>query len=302
MDKNLAVKMQKSTGKLPTPKPYFQRIFCPTDLSFESNKGIIYAAALAREYDAKLFVYHCRHGRTGSLSPETRPLSALLSDNFDLSVLEGIEWEGIYDQGRVDKAIFETAVYTDADLIVMHSRRGPIRHALLGSTAETVVASAPCPILILHTDERDCIDENSGLPALKRILIADDFSDQGNLALAYGQILAKEFHAEIDLLHILPQTTDSSLLFPRTGELAAARAEMMALVPEEISNYCKINYQAVEGVPYSTIIHQALDRDIDLICIGAHSARLGHWEPFGSTASWVLRNAPCPVLIARPKI
>ena len=37
-----------------------ERILCPTDLSTESDEALRYAVALARIYEAKLFLLHCR--------------------------------------------------------------------------------------------------------------------------------------------------------------------------------------------------------------------------------------------------
>ena len=36
-----------------------ERILCPTDLSTESDEALRYAVALARIYEAKLFLLHC---------------------------------------------------------------------------------------------------------------------------------------------------------------------------------------------------------------------------------------------------
>jgi|GEM_PF-3923563 len=36
-----------------------ERILCPTDLSTESDEALQYAVALARTYQAKLFLLHC---------------------------------------------------------------------------------------------------------------------------------------------------------------------------------------------------------------------------------------------------
>ncbi len=54
-------------------------------------------------------------------------------------------------------AIAREAAAYGADLIVMRSRRRPHRAALLGSTAESVFRTAPCPVMVMHTDERDWV-------------------------------------------------------------------------------------------------------------------------------------------------
>jgi Universal stress protein family len=45
----------------------------------------------------------------------------------------------------------------------------------------------------------------------------------------------------------------------------------------------------------------AEEEKIDLICMGTHGAGFGMRALFGSNVDRVLRQAPCPVLIARPR-
>ena len=56
-----------------------------------------------------------------------------------------------------------------------------------------------------------------------------------------------------------------------------------------------------EGQPYREIIHYAEENEIDLVCIGAQGAGFGILALFGSNVDRVLRQAPCPVLVARPR-
>jgi nucleotide-binding universal stress UspA family protein len=51
--------------------------------------------------------------------------------------------------GAPAEAIVRTAKEWPADLIVSHGRTG-VRRALLGSVAEGVMRSAPCPVLVVR--------------------------------------------------------------------------------------------------------------------------------------------------------
>jgi len=60
--------------------------------------------------------------------------------------------------------------------------------------------------------------------------------------------------------------------------------------------------QAVkEGKPYREILAYAEEQEIDLICMGVRGAGFGMRALFGSNTDRVPRQAPCPVLIARPR-
>jgi nucleotide-binding universal stress UspA family protein len=58
---------------------------------------------------------------------------------------------GITRQGETWRVIAETAEELGAGLVVMgtHGRRG-LPRAILGSVAEKVVRTAPCPVLTVH--------------------------------------------------------------------------------------------------------------------------------------------------------
>src|SRR5205807_7712067 len=111
--------------------------------------------------------------------------------------LASINWEGLLIESGNDPAesITRVAAEHGVDLIVMRSRRRPHRAALLGSTAEAVCRTAPCPVMVMHSDERDWIKGAGREIGLKRVLVAYDFSDYSELALKLGLLVAQEYQA-----------------------------------------------------------------------------------------------------------
>jgi len=61
-----------------------------------------------------------------------------------------------------------------------------------------------------------------------------------------------------------------------------------------------VKHNVRAGKPYREILCYAEEEEIDLICMGTHGAGFGMRALFGSNVDRVLRQAPCPVLIARP--
>jgi nucleotide-binding universal stress UspA family protein len=205
----------------------------------------------------------------------------------------------------VGEQIIHTAATRGVDLIVMRSRRRPQRAALLGSTAESVCREAPCPVFVTHSDEREFIDNSNGRVNLKRVLVAYDFSDYSELALKYALSLSQEHQAELHLLHVLPPGSVNEpeiTWYPQNPESAYHRAarRLQRAVPEETFLWCKIKHAVSQGQPYREILQYAEKHEIDFISLGAHGAGFGMRALFGSNVDRVLRQAPCPVLVARP--
>jgi hypothetical protein len=85
------------------------------------------------------------------------------------------------------------------------------------------------------------------------------------------------------------------------GESAyhTAARRLQRVVPAEVHLWCDVKTAVSEGHPYREILSYAEKNEIDLISVGAHGAGFGMRALFGSNVDRVLRQAPCPVLVAR---
>ena len=285
-------------------------IVCPTDLSPGSDEALRYAIALSRAYNAELILLHCDLTDEGPATRNAHDRAAqtikALQKYSGSTDLVGLDWRSlIVNCDDTGAAIAREAANYGADLIVMRSRRRPHRAALLGSTAESVSRTAPCPVLVMHTDERDSITGSDPKIELKRILVAYDFSDYSELALNYALSFAREYQSELHLLHVLPpfplsESEISWQLIGREGTYHKAAHRLQKAVPQEVDLWPDIKHSVSEGQPYREILNYAEKNNIDLICLGAHGAGFGMRALFGSNVDRILRQAPCPVLVARP--
>ena len=287
-----------------------ERILCPTDLTPDSRAGLRYAAALAKAYDAQLIQIYCENSsdkHAGTLHGKPADLlEAALREHANQKDLKALGWKSIVvgcdDPGD---CITREASRHRADLVIMRSRRRPHRAALLGSVAESVSRTAPCPVLVMHNDERDWLNGDSPQIGLKSVLVAYDFSDHSELALKLGLSVAQEYQAELHVLHVLPAfTLDEPEIswYPlgKEGVYHKVARRLQKAVPDEAYLWCKIKNVVCEGQPYREIIRYAQRNEIDLVCLGAQGAGFGLMTLFGSNVDRVLRQAPCPVLVARP--
>ncbi len=292
-----------------------RNILCPTTLSDDSDLALRYAVALARTYDAELHVCYCATVPAWSDVAVAPAMPRLEVEGlFDQSLApylkepgKALKWQGVVIGGSDPAAaIVEEAITREADLLVMCSRRRPLAAALLGSVAESVCRTAPCPVLVTHPDRRQWAEIAAGQIDLPRVLVAHDFSDYSEMALQAGTLIARQYQSELHLLHVLPSTRhqEPELAWSETGQESpyhkAARRLQRAVPPESSLWHAKIVTAVREGPPYREILNYAEERAADLICLGAHGANFGTKTLFGSNVDRVLRQAGCPVLVARP--
>lgn len=288
-----------------------KRILCPTDLTADSETALRYGVALARAYEAQFIQMFCERseGNPAGVAPAVKPADVMeqaLLKQADTSEMTKLGWQSmIVNCDDPGDCIPREAAKLGVDLIVMRSRRRPHRAALLGSVAESVCRTAPCPVMVMHSDERDWINGGGREIGIKRLLVAYDFSDYSELALKLGLLVAQEYQAELHLLHVLPpftlnETEISWYPLGKEGVYHKAARRLQKAVPDEAHLWCTIKNVISEGQPYREILNYAQRNEIDLVCIGAHGAGFGIQTLFGSNVDRVLRQSPCPVLVARP--
>jgi len=175
----------------------FERILCPTDLTEDSDDALRYAIALAEAYGAKLFVLHCAQAQ----ALPAYAYRASIERHIERSILKRFtkpplfDWEAVVVEEDPVTTIPREAASRSADLIVMRSRRRPHAAALLGSTAESICRTAPCPVLVTHPAERVWVDGSSHRTSLRKVMVAHDFSDCSELAFINALSLAQEYQS-----------------------------------------------------------------------------------------------------------
>ena len=291
----------------------FDRILCPTDLSTDSDEALRYAVALARAYKAKLFLLHCseddwfddEENRVKIETQINRLFTASLAPHLGLATIDELDWKGILRPNiyHIGRAIVQEAVTQKTDLIVMRSRRRPRAAALLGSTAETVCRHAPCAVLVTHPIEREWVGMSTGEIDLNRVLIAHDFSRDSEAALDCGVSLAQEYQAEVHLMHVLAWVghEEPALAWSSSsgGEACTFTSrKLQKALPKEVTARCKSVNVVRSGKVYEQILTYAREHEIDLICIGTSGRDRVMYALLGSNVGRVLREAPCPVLVA----
>ena len=147
-------------------------VLVATDFGESSEAALTYGRDLARAFDATLHVLHIVQSVYTVLGTEAYisvlpdlqrdvedaarvRLEALLSDE-DRTALHATAV--IRTSGAPAAAIVEYAHDAKIDLIIMGTHgRGAVAHMLMGSVAERVVRTAPCPVLTVRHPEREFV-------------------------------------------------------------------------------------------------------------------------------------------------
>jgi nucleotide-binding universal stress UspA family protein len=141
----------------------------------------------------------------------------------------------------------------------------------------------------------------------RHILVPFDFSDGARLALAHAVASARTFHARLTLLHVVHLPYLGSGFGPGEGlALETSLVEEASSRLGAIAGEVKREGVAAEAVvrighPASDVVDVAYRGDTDLIVMGTHGRTGLKHVLLGSVAERVVRHAPCPVTVVRPR-
>lgn len=137
-----------------------------------------------------------------------------------------------------------------------------------------------------------------------RILLPIDFSSSSRAALEAATGLAKQFHAQIYLVHVIPELPDfnGSDFFLNTSLLQERRSEIELKLIECKAALKKQGVDAAFSIEtgndvVGNLLHVIEREDLDMVVISTHG--ISGWRPmvFGSIAEKVIKLVQCPLLL-----
>jgi nucleotide-binding universal stress UspA family protein len=296
----------------------FRNILFPTDFTPHARAALKYAAAFARESGGRVVLFSVQDAPAPAnllTLPERvfeeqenhwllqlrNEVKSLLADRL----FEGIEVEPVIVEGEPATEIAKAVRVYDIDMVtvVTHGRRG-FGRALFGSTAEEIIAEAPCPVLTIRPPQRDFVEHRGHTTdiRLNRILLATNFRASSVPATSMARELARAQHAELHAAFVIGDYFEQiSVMFPEGGISALSR--MRQEVQQRMQTFAgegdgAVKTHIAEGRPYAEVVRIAAEIDADLIVIGTtvHASLFGGAPALGSEIERVVRNSPCPVL------
>ena len=282
------------------------KILVTTDFSEVSDRALDYAIALARRYDARIYLTHVitpdpfqfAEPQLAQATYEKVRQAAEegMTDILISGRLRGVAHEVLLEEGNVWPTLQRLIEKHEIDLVVAGTHgRGKIQKIMIGSVAEEIFRQADTVVLTVGPAVKGAAQQEI---ELRHILFATDFGPGAERAAAHAFSLAQEHNAHLTLLHVIENAaayTEQSVA--RQREINVVR--MKQLMPPDAKDWCKPEFRVTFGSAIEEILIGARECKADLIVMGAKPRKslAGHLPL--TIAYHVVTKASCPVLTVR---
>lgn len=277
-------------------------ILFTTDFSASSLAALPYAVAVARRYGAKIFLGHAVQphpyplvsGETITFLDElVQGAQKEIAELAQAELLKGIEHEALLGHGEIMWVLERFIREHHIDLVITgtHGRRG-FRRFFLGSVAEEIFRTSPCPVLTVGPHVSPHAPESL---SLHQVLYPTRLSEESSPAARYALSFALEYGARLTVLHVMNDVVQG----PAWRSAKACYDQMQAQIPPEVKPWCEVDCHVATGDPAEMILNIAGERKADLIVLGVKRAPAPATHRMGNLAYRVVTEAACPVLTIR---
>lgn len=273
-----------------------------TDFLESSRLALDYAVVFAHHYGAKLTIVH-----VFELTPEAKEVEMVshrwsITREHALARLEafasGVRRAGISTEidlrdGEPCASVLASAAANHADLLVLgtHGVLRGLQHLVVGSNAEKILLSAPCPTLTVGRHVRGGIDLKLHS---SEILFISDFTPEAASAAAYALRLGQDLGIPVELLQTAPDNLSSN---PHLLQEVAERY-CHDLAAAKISNqdWLRPEHHLERIVSTEELIHRASGCVNRVLVLGVHGESRWSRHLHTSFAYKLAAKASCPLL------
>ncbi len=142
---------------------------------------------------------------------------------------------------------------------------------------------------------------------VKKVIIPVDFTSTMDKVVEYATSIADQLKSEIVFFHVINDFKGYDMMLvhpsfePIKKDLENATKERMAdLVKDHEGREQPVSGKVVFGEAGEEIVNFAKDQKADMVIIGTHGTKGLERILMGSTAEYVVKKAPCPILTFNP--
>jgi nucleotide-binding universal stress UspA family protein len=280
------------------------KILLATDGSEDAELAATTAVGLARSTASELHVVHTWrpvpsvHFDTLIRQEMEREAQGILDEQVKkIEGLGGTVAQARLREGDAAEEIAALAEEIGAGLLAVGSRgRGRIRRALMGSVSDAVVRQAYCPVMVVRW-------KPVVFPA--KILLATDGSEEATVAAQIVTNLGERTGSEVHVVHVgeippthYPDRYGYRALYEEHEREARQLLEAQVKKIEGLGDTVAQAHLRL-GRADEEVVVLAEELDVDLIAMGGRGLGRVSRALMGSVSDSLVRNAHCPVLIAR---
>lgn len=291
--------------------PIFKRVLACTDFSPASRLAIAEAVRICRNSEAKLILLHIFEAASPLIEPKDRSLTTAELWAREAETLEamraeicttGICAEIAMQDGITAETILKVIAERDIDLAVLgtHGFSG-LERLLFGSTAETVLRKAICPVMTVGPRAATHLLPVSQQPSPSHcsypqpVVFATDFQAPDKKALTCAAALANGNEGALHCLHVLPLAMEGN------GESAAPCSIMKQALNYLVQEGGLANRQPVCSIAYDSEVSHAIvdyakahNAKFIVLAVRRGFRHTVHLPPHITYRTIV--TAPCPVI------
>lgn len=279
-----------------------KKILMATDLSPRSDLALQRAVALAKQFKAHLTVLHVVDESLPENITRKQRKEAQQIIHIQLANIPDTEHMKISQRVEIGEdyiEIIRLCQKLEPCLVVMgmHRKTSAIKDFCLGTTVERVIRHNDVPVLIVKTPDKK---------EYNTIMVSTDFSVSSRRAIEVCLKLCPNAHYELLHLYDVPFSS-----FMTTVVDEKLLDENHKMIYKTIEKEGKIFIQGLKIPSHSWqlamlkysiakhVVEECKKYGADLLVIGTHGRTGISNELLGSTATELIQNPPCDVLIAK---
>ncbi len=260
------------------------------------------AFGFAKRFDAKLHLVHVCGMAQGwgqmehlDASGTTDRLKGEIADYYKEKLQDVPSYKVSVVPGIPHNEILRLARKDNADLIIMgpHTKEYAEKRSkmwgMAGSTLERVAQKARCPVMVVTQEAAT----ESG--RFRNVVVATDFSEQAECAVAYGGQMARHHKSKLTIFHCID---DENLAQSEIADrIAKAKERMATEFSRMLAGLADVALESWEGKPAMEILKLARQTEAGLILMAHHAREKDPEKAYlGSTVAQVAMNATCPTM------
>jgi nucleotide-binding universal stress UspA family protein len=274
-----------------------------TDFSSASQGAFQAALGVCASLQANLLILHVFE-YSDAVPPETGGQLLELdrvyqSANVSLNALctiarqQGIACESMMGSGIPAKAILDTIACKKVDLAVVATNAlHGFERLVFGSTAETVLRKAPCPVLTIGPQVSD---PSLMIHTQGPVVFATDFHLTTIQAICHAASFCEVTGSTLHCLHVLPRTLEGGVQSEVIPQIMTEALQQVATESGNTLNppICAVTYGSEVS---NAVIDYARLKKAKLIVLGVRQASMLSSHIPAHIAFRIITEAPCPVL------